>query len=127
MIVNVFYQRWSYARRHMALMLRHLTMRRVANLVLNQLEYALRREKLVSYPCVIKIDPSNRCQLRCPGSAQSSDEFRASLPKKGFLTLAEFKKIVDPMAATTLSITLSAQGEPLLNRGILEMIELRDH
>jgi radical SAM protein with 4Fe4S-binding SPASM domain len=123
MIVSRFYQGWSYARRHMVLMLRHMTLKRAANLMINQLEYVLRRERLVSYPCFIKIDPSNRCQLRCPGCAQASDEFRAGLPKKGFLTVADFKKIVDPLAATTLGITLSAQGEPLLNRAILEMIE----
>jgi radical SAM protein with 4Fe4S-binding SPASM domain len=104
-------------------MLRHLTLRRTLNLVVNQLEYLLRREKLISYPCFIKIDPSNRCQLRCPGCAQASDEFRASLPKKGFLTLADFKSVVDPVATTTMGVTLSALGEPLLNRSVLEIVE----
>ena len=110
MTATRLYQKWFYARKHMALMLRHVTLKRAANLLLNQLECLLRREKLISYPCFIKIDPSNRCQLRCPGCEQASDTFRAALPKNGFLTLADFKKMVDPLAATTFGVTLSALG-----------------
>src|SRR5437660_9542478 len=107
MNVGRFYQRWFYTRKHMVLMLRHMTLKRAANLVINQLEYLLRRERLISFPCFVKIDPSNRCQLRCPGCEQASDEFRATLPKKGFLTFGEFKQILDPLASTTFGVTLS--------------------
>src|SRR5271165_3653607 len=123
MPIDGFYQKWFYVRKHVRLMLRRLTLRRAANLFVNQCEYLLRRESLVSYPGFLKIDPSSRCQLRCPGCEQASDAFRAALPKKGYLTVEEFKKIVDPVAATTLGVTLSALGEPLLNKTMVEMIE----
>jgi len=100
-----------------------MTLRRAANLFINQCEYLLRRETLVSYPGFLKIDPSNRCQLRCPGCGQASDDFRASLPKKSFLTLDDFKRIVDPLASTTLGISLDQLGEPLLNKEIVAMLE----
>jgi MoaA/NifB/PqqE/SkfB family radical SAM enzyme len=98
-------------------------MRRAVNLAINSVELHLRRRRLLSYPPYLKIDPSVRCQLRCVGCPQVSDKFRASLPKKGFLAVDEFKKIVRPLAKTTIAISLSQFGEPLLNKDILSMVE----
>jgi radical SAM protein with 4Fe4S-binding SPASM domain len=123
MSFTTFYKKWFYVGSHARILLRHMTLRRAWNLFINQCEFLLRRETLVSYPGFLKIDPSNRCQLRCPGCGQASDEFRAALPKKGFLTLEEFKRIVDPWAATTLGISLDALGEPLLNKDVVGMME----
>jgi len=118
-----FYGSWFYIWNHVRLLLRHITVRRAANVLLNQWEFFLRKEKLRSNPVFLKIDPSNRCQLRCPGCGQASADFRASLPKKGFLTLAEFKQLIDPIAHTTLGLSLSNLGEPLLNKEIASLIK----
>jgi organic radical activating enzyme len=121
--LNLNVNRLAYARHHWRIMMRYMTLRRAVNLILNQAEYFLRREKLWSYPPYIKIDPSLRCQLRCPGCPQSRKEFRKNLPTKSFLTLDGFKKIVKPIAETTFGISLSMYGEPLLNKDIASMIE----
>lgn len=123
MASNYSVQKWFYVSSHIRILLRHMTLKRGINLLINQCEYLLRRQSLVSYPGFIKIDPSNRCQLRCPGCGQASDEFRAALPKKGFLTLDDFKQIVDPLASTTLGISLDQLGEPLLNKDIVSLLE----
>lgn len=115
--------RIAYLRHHWRIMMRYMTLKRAINLVLNQIEYLFRREKLWSYPPYIKVDQSLRCQLRCPGCPQSREEFRQTLPSKSFLALEEFKKIIDPIAETTFGISLSMYGEPLLNKDIASIIE----
>jgi radical SAM protein with 4Fe4S-binding SPASM domain len=117
------YQKWFYVGSHARILLRHMTLRRASNLLINQCEYLLRRQRLISYPGFLKIDPSNRCQLRCKGCGQASSDFRKSLPAKAFLTLDDFKRIVDPMASTILGISLANLGEPLLNKEIASIIE----
>jgi len=117
------YRKWFYVRNHARILVRHLTVRRALNLVINQCEYLLRRQALISFPGFMKIDPSNRCQLRCRGCGQSSGKFRRSLPEKSFLTLNEFKQILGPLASTTLGVSLSALGEPLLNREVVAMVK----
>jgi len=121
--MNNVFRKWPYIRHHWKIIMHHLTWRRSVNLVINQLEYLLRRKRLISMPPYIKIDPSIRCHLRCPGCPQSRDSFRASLPKKSLLTFEEFKKILDPLVETTFGISLSLYGEPLINKNIIPMIE----
>jgi MoaA/NifB/PqqE/SkfB family radical SAM enzyme len=123
MFLNLSFFKWSYIHRHWQIIFRRMTVRRAVNLALNQIEYLLRKQRLMSSPPFLKIDPSIICQLRCLGCSQSSDEFRGSLSKKKYLTFDEFKNIIDPLAPTTLGISLSFYGEPLLNRNIVDIIE----
>ena len=89
--------RRRYIRQHWRVIAAGLTPRRVVNLALNQAEYRLRRVRLRSLPPYLKIEPSVRCQLACPGCAQSGPTFKDDLAKKkGFLSLDEFKTILDP-------------------------------
>jgi MoaA/NifB/PqqE/SkfB family radical SAM enzyme len=117
------YEKWFYVGNHARLLLRHMTLRRAFNLLVNQCEYLARRESLASYPGFLKIDPSNRCHLRCPGCVQAVPHFRETLPPRSFLTLDDFKRIVDPVAATIIGISLDNLGEPLLNKELVAIIE----
>lgn len=104
--------------------LRHVTFAKIANLIINQIEYMLRRSKLSSSPLAIKIEPTPLCQLRCPGCLHSDPEHKKQFNMKTMhLAFDNYKKIVDVYAHYAFCISLSLYGEPMLNKEILRMVE----
>jgi radical SAM protein with 4Fe4S-binding SPASM domain len=65
----------------------------------------------------VVIEPTNVCNLRCP-MCPTSKLKRA----RGFLSLNNFKEIVDGISGLKL-INMSFAGEPLLNKDTLKMVE----
>lgn len=75
-------------------------------------------------PPFVTIEPTNRCNLRCPECATGSQQlFRA----KGDMSLEDFKTIVDKIAPYTIVLNIYMQGEPFLNKSISEMIAYAKH
>jgi len=75
----------------------------------------------VSYlPNNIYIEPTNACNLNCIMCAR-----KKMYRKLGYLKLSDFKKIIDKFVNKNLypPITLTGQGEPLINKDIFLMIE----
>ncbi len=114
--------RSTYVRRHARTFLPHLTPRKVANALLCEAEFRLRRARPWSNPPFIKIEATPLCQLRCPTCLQAKEEFRSTLDAGMQLTVERLAAIVEPMAPTLLGVSLSYSGEPLLNRRISEII-----
>ncbi|MFH1575341.1 MAG: radical SAM protein [Candidatus Nealsonbacteria bacterium] len=65
----------------------------------------------------IIIEPTNACNLRCPLCPVSSAK-----RGKGFLSLENFKKIIDDILDLK-SINFGWSGEPLLNKELFEMVK----
>lgn len=72
-------------------------------------------------PMHIYIEPSNVCNLNCPFCATSSlDRTKKLIDMENFKRVIE--QIVDNNWHTFIRVTLTGQGEPLINKNILEMI-----
>jgi len=68
----------------------------------------------------IIIEPSNICNLRCPLCPVSGAK-----REKGFLSLENFKKIIDDIPKIK-SINFGWAGEPLLNKEVFKMVKYAD-
>ncbi len=115
-------RRREYLARHLVNFLPYLSIRKVANLSLNLLEYRLKSPEPRSLPPYIKVEPTPLCQLSCPGCMQPKYLAGARSGQAMQMTLDEFKRIVDPLKHVLLGISLSNYGEPLLNRQLAEII-----
>ncbi|MFA5114049.1 MAG: radical SAM protein [Candidatus Margulisiibacteriota bacterium] len=72
-------------------------------------------------PAMYFIEPTNACNLHCPFCATGSGQNERP---KGFMKLADYRLILDKIAPVATFINMFNQGEPLLNREIIPMIEL---
>ena len=109
-------------KRHLIPIKNHLTWRKIMNSIMNQIEYFLRRNRLLSFPLFLKIEPSRLCQLKCPGCSHNIHKSMLQ-NNKGFMSLDSFCKIVEPFTKTLIGISLSGTGEPMLNKDLISMIE----
>lgn len=71
------------------------------------------------FPSVLVIEPTNRCNLRCPLCPTGSGR----LPREARdMTLAEFRSIVEQARGRSLLVQLFFCGEPFLNDDLFAMI-----
>lgn len=103
--------------------LRHMTLSKIINLIVNHFEYILRRRTLVSSPLAIKVEPTPLCHLRCPGCLHSDPEYKKNFTSNMRLNFDNFKKIIDQYANKAFSISLSLYGEPMLNKDIFKLVQ----
>jgi radical SAM protein with 4Fe4S-binding SPASM domain len=71
------------------------------------------------YPFSILIEPTNFCNLKCPGCPAGGFGLKR---EKRHMKLEEFKLIIDDMENYLLFIVLWDWGEPLLNPDLPEMV-----
>jgi radical SAM protein with 4Fe4S-binding SPASM domain len=116
-------RRREYFIRHARNFLPHLTLVKIANLMLNVIERKLMISSPRSLPPYIKIEPMPLCQLRCPGCEQNNPHYKEQFRNGTPMSLEDFKRIVDPLSHTLLGISLSNFGEPLLHKDISSLIE----
>ncbi len=67
---------------------------------------------------LITIEPTNFCNLKCPLCPTNNLPKR----KKGFMTLENFKTIIDEIKSIKSYIMMDFAGEPTLNKDLLKMI-----
>jgi len=115
--------RWTILRRHLTAFLRHLTPRRLGNFLLAEGERLLGTERARSLPYLLKIEPSNICDLRCPHCYDGRPQPGPGERAYGRMTLETFTSIVDQARHALLKINLYGFGEPFLFPETLEMIE----
>lgn len=100
--------------------LKHNTPKKLNNLLTIEYELARRRTHLKGFPYILKIDPSNKCNLRCPmcftGRKMGQREF-------GVMEASTYRKILDELGEYAYRIMLYGQGEPFMVKNIEEMIQ----
>ena len=105
--------------RHFWSLVKHSTPRKIANLLLVEAEYRLRRTQVRGRPYIIIVDPLNVCNLRCPLCPTGTDD----LGRKGQkMSWEVFQKTIDEMAPYAYEVNLHNWGESLLHPNIFEMI-----
>jgi MoaA/NifB/PqqE/SkfB family radical SAM enzyme len=114
--------RSDYIRRHVRLTLPYLTVRRVSNLVRNEVEFRTAQPRPRSVPPYIKIEATPLCHMTCGGCAHHSKEHKKSLHNQMHLTIDTLARIVEPVEQDLLGVSLSYIGEPLLNKELPQLV-----
>ena len=74
------------------------------------------------FPDHVHIEPTNSCNLRCVHCHQSTRKTHFT-KKQGMMSLELFQKVIADIKGAASRITLNLQGEPLLNRRAVDMVE----
>lgn len=80
----------------------------------------LRKPIVWGMPITYSIEPTNFCNLKCPECPSGKGELTRQL---GFLSVENFKEIIDQIADTGFYVQLFFQGEPYLNKQLSEMVK----
>ena len=84
------------------------------------LSLLLKKPIVWGYPPVVMIEPTNICNLKCPLCPSGAGLLKR---ERGYMSLKEFKRLVDEIEKYTFMLLLWNQGEPFLNPDFIEMIE----
>ena len=93
--------------------------KRALNLIKSLVAYSFRNPEARPFPVFIQIEPTNRCDLKCPLCLTGNSRLKRS---KGDMGFESFKKILDELGDTAAYLVLYNLGEPLLNKDIFKMI-----
>ncbi|MFH1011496.1 MAG: radical SAM protein [bacterium] len=85
------------------------------------LSHLLRRPIVWGLPISVMMEPTNRCNLRCPLCPSGAGTLTRSI---GEMTLSDYRKILDAIGPQHRRIYLWNQGEPLLNDSLPDMVRL---
>jgi len=98
---------------------------KATNFLVSRYHQACRHLHLVSRPVTLMLDPSNACQLACPGCVHSAnEEFTARmLWPPGIMRPATFATLLAEIGPFALNTVLYNYGEPLLNKWLPEFVE----
>lgn len=97
---------------------------KAVNLAISRYHFLHRHTVLGAKPLQLMLDPSNGCQLQCPGCVHSSNDFlkKAFEWPKNMMPKAHYDRLMEDMGPYAFSATLYNYGEPLLNKNVNRMI-----
>lgn len=98
---------------------------KASNYLFARYQQVCRHVHLVARPVTLMLDPSNSCQLACPGCVHSTNqEFTARmLWPPGVMRPVVFETLLQRIGPFALHAVLYNYGEPLLNKRLPEFIE----
>lgn len=99
--------------------LQRLSPRRRAAILLAAAQKTLRPRRLIARPIILQIEPTNRCQLRCPVCATGAGLLTR---EPSTLSFESFAKVVDQTAHHACIVFFWSWGEPFLNPDACRMI-----
>ena len=112
-------RRLSFPFDKMEITLDHVSPKRLINWTAAELSAILRTRKAWAYPTHLQIEPTNRCNLKCPLCNVVTDAGRS----RGEMGLDRFKSILDEIGEYLLFIQLWGFGEPFMSQDIFSMIQ----
>jgi MoaA/NifB/PqqE/SkfB family radical SAM enzyme len=94
------------------------------NLVLAKHHFLARDTRLISRPLGLLVDPSNGCNLACPGCVQSSraKSLRLFDWKNGLLAAPRFAALLERYGPYVMQVMFCNYGEPLTNPNTPQLI-----
>ena len=99
--------------------LKHNTPKKFKNFLTIENELIKRRTFLKGLPYILKIDPSNMCNLKCPMCFTGNKMGRR---KPGVMEFSTYRKILNELGEYIYRILLYGQGEPFMVKKIENMI-----
>jgi len=99
---------------------------KILNLWLTRHHFRARDTLLLSHPFGIVVDPSNMCQLACPGCVHSERSELVQLFDwpKGTLSEAHFTALLKLYGPTAIAVYFCDYGEPLLNLNTPKLVRM---
>ncbi|HET9321692.1 MAG TPA: radical SAM/SPASM domain-containing protein [Bryobacteraceae bacterium] len=99
---------------------------KILNLVLARYHFQARSASVVSRPYGLVIDPSNMCQLACPGCVHSTrnEELKVFDWPKGTLSEDRLSALLKLYGPHAIGVYFCNYGEPLLNLNTPKLIRL---
>ncbi|MEO0588397.1 MAG: radical SAM protein, partial [Planctomycetota bacterium] len=97
----------------------YLTFIKLGNIALVNLEFALKRERVVGRPYSVKIESTNICNTKCQLCPTG---IGLQGRPKGKMTFEQYQSLVDRMAWHVRDLDLSMWGDPLIVPDIYRMI-----
>lgn len=98
---------------------KYLTTLKLANMALVNIEFALKRERLVGRPYKMKIESTNICNTRCQ-LCPTGIGLRGR--RKGRMAFSKYTALIDQLRRHLFALDLSMWGDPLVAPDIYEMI-----
>ncbi|MCW5966847.1 MAG: hypothetical protein KIT83_22600 [Bryobacterales bacterium] len=97
---------------------------KIANILLAHYHLRARNRTVASSPYGLVVDPSNTCQLACPGCVHSEPSERSNRFEWKNSTLPQdlFSRLLVAFGPTAIGVYFCNYGEPLLNRNTPGMI-----
>lgn len=104
-------------------LLRCVTPRRLFNMAAVLVSYTIsdltKRSVVWGMPYTVTLEPTNRCNLRCPECPSGNGEMVRPL---GMMDYDAFTTLIDELAPETFYVQLFFQGEPFINPRLADMI-----
>jgi MoaA/NifB/PqqE/SkfB family radical SAM enzyme len=99
---------------------------KILNLLLTRYHLRARDTLLLSHPFGIVVDPSNICQLACPGCVHSerSELVRLFDWPKGTLSESRFAALLKLYGSSAIAVYFCDYGEPLLNLNTPRLVRM---
>jgi radical SAM protein with 4Fe4S-binding SPASM domain len=79
----------------------------------------LKRSFHAGWPLAVSIEPTNRCNLRCPECPSGNDTLKRN---RGFMDRAMFNSVIDQLSPQLLYLTLYFEGEPFLHPDFFDFV-----
>lgn len=124
-LTNYYHSIWPIVKRHIRTTMPYFTVSKVFNILLAKFEEKIGKSQVKSRPYFIKIEPTNKCNLRCKGCLLHGTEpnrvnQNVSL---GSMDIQNFRKTIGQLEKYLVKVSLYSLGEPLIYPNILEMIK----
>ena len=114
---------FNILKRHLFSFIHHMTLKKMINFMKAEFNRLLKKDIVLSYPYLLKIESTNICNLKC---AYCYDNRRKPLDGErpyGRMTLSQFKQLINEVRQFVFKINLYGYGESLLFPESIEMIK----
>jgi MoaA/NifB/PqqE/SkfB family radical SAM enzyme len=108
------------AGRYVRPVLRHGTLRKLANIALVEAEMRMHKIRMRGLPYYYIIDICNVCNLRCPLCPTGNGRLDR---KQDFITIEQYRRILERVKEHALVVSIYNHGEPFLNPDVFDIIE----
>lgn len=98
-----------------------ITLKKLINAALSMAEMKLGKTRVKSKPYVLRIEPTNVCNLQCP---RCSCGINTDPREKGYMALDDYRLILEQNQKNGMIVRLDGNGEPTIHPLIFEMIQI---
>ena len=128
----IFYKKFYFNKNGKIMTEQELLWIVVTKLIFDQMPQIIKDILPLKVPMLIWIDPTNMCNFKCVFCPTGDDELLKSVSRpKGMMNMKTYNKIIDDLklmvdkySQKPLQISLYKDGEPLLNKNLVEMVKI---
>lgn len=108
--------------RHLFAFFKHMTVKKLWNFILSEYNALTNKSQNSAYPYILKIEPSNICNLKCEYCYDDRRPSQEGERPFGRMSFESFRKIIDEVGPYLFKVNLYGFGEPFLFPETFDMI-----